>query len=246
MKKIPLLLSVIITLLLSSIIGIFFYNKYQETQLEKQKIKLEMEKLKKDNKEKKDGASSKKSEKKSKDIEKSNNEKISTSEETLKESVLTPSGSWNGDSTNLGFDVHSPSSSRTAILKSPDSTYYVMPEEYEQAKAVLYNLYALDENGNEDCENVNSKCYNDQHKDNSSSTPKWGTKEAAAQMTKYEAESAFWDVMDGRNLNPEIDHIVENESTYDVYYSKNGSNDASNVVIIERSTGRAHGADLGN
>ncbi|RYS09592.1 helix-turn-helix transcriptional regulator [Staphylococcus pseudintermedius] len=47
----------------------------------------------------------------------------------------------------------------TIELKTPDDTYYVMPEEYEQAKGVLYTLNALDENGNEDCENVNSRCY---------------------------------------------------------------------------------------
>lgn len=246
MKKIPLLLSVIITLLLASIIGMFFYNKYQETQLEKQRIKLEMEKLKKVSKEKKDSKGKKDTESSKKLEEKIKNDETTNSEKSIKESVLTPSGSWNGDSTSLGFDVHSPSSSRTVILKSPDSTYYVMPEEYEQAKAVLYNLYALDENGNDDCENVNSKCYNDQQKNDSSDSPEWGTEEAAAQMTIDEAESAFWDVMDGRNLNPEIDHIVENESTYDIYYSKNGSSDASNVVTIDRSTGRAHGADLGN
>lgn len=65
-------------------------------------------------------------------------------------------------------------------------------------------------------------------------------------MTKDDAESVFWGIMDGRNLNHEIDHIVENESNYEVYYSKNGSADVSNVIVIERSTGRAHDADLGN
>ncbi len=65
-------------------------------------------------------------------------------------------------------------------------------------------------------------------------------------MTKDDAESVFWGIMDGRNLNPEIDHIVENESNYEVYYSKNGSADVSNVIVIERSTGRVHDADLGN
>lgn len=171
MKKLPLLLSSLVLILLIAVIGILFYNKQQETQLEKERIKLEMEKLKSENNEKKISDKTKKTDTEKIDTVEPEKEKTSDIEENIKESVLSSSGSWNGDSSNLGFDVHSPSASRTAILKSPDATYYVMPEEYEQAKVLLYNLYALDENGNDDCENVNSKCYNDQHKNDTSNSP---------------------------------------------------------------------------
>ncbi|ULG74224.1 hypothetical protein [Macrococcus brunensis] len=171
MNKITMSLFLFLALLIVAILGFMTFNKYQETQLEKEKIKIEMAKLEEDKnnntvelktEEVKENVKDSATEEKKAEVK---TEEKSTFQETIKESVLGTDGSWMGDSSQLGFDVHQPSSSRTEILQVPGATYYVMPEEYNQAKNLVYTLNNLDENGKEDCENVNSKCYNEKQEE---------------------------------------------------------------------------------
>lgn len=233
MKKLSIILITIISLLFVGIVGMFFFNKHQETQLEKEKVALEMEKLKQKSDVNKNSKSSKKSNKEDKSASTKNN---TGSEKIIKESVLDENGGWWGDSGSLGFDVHKPSASRTMAIKIPNSTYYVMPEEYERAKGLVYSLNALDKDGKEDCKNINSQCYYEKHLNVHNNE----------KMTEKEAESIFWDVMDGRNLNPTIDMIVNNEDNFEIFYTKSGSDDGSNIVTIDKSTSKAHGPDIDN
>ena len=161
----------VLIVLLIALISLFAYSQYSKNQslsLEKEKLKLEAAKAKSESDKKTD---TEKEKKKNKDNENkitennSNSTKepsaeVATTEQTVvKESVFDANGGWMCDSGSLGFDIYSPSASRTQALKIRDRVYYVMPEEYDQAKQMVLTLNGLDENGESDCENVNSRCY---------------------------------------------------------------------------------------
>lgn len=159
----------VLIVLLIALISLFAYSQYSKNQslsLEKEKLKLEAAKAKSEADKKSDTGNDKNKEDKKKitDNNSDSNEEASTEVATteqaiVKESVFDANGGWMGDSGSLGFDIYSPSASRTQALKIRDRVYYVMPEEYDQAKQMVLTLNGLDENGESDCENVNSRCY---------------------------------------------------------------------------------------
>lgn len=159
----------VLIVLLIALISLFAYSQYSKNQslsLEKEKLKLEAAKAKSEADKKSDTENDKNKEDKKKitDNNSDSNEEASTEVATteqaiVKESVFDANGGWMGDSGSLGFDIYSPSASRTQALKIRDRVYYVMPEEYDQAKQMVLTLNGLDENGESDCENVNSRCY---------------------------------------------------------------------------------------
>lgn len=159
----------VLIVLLIALISLFAYSQYSKNQslsLEKEKLKLEAAKAKSEADKKSDTGNDKNKEDKKKitDNNSDSNEEPSieaatTEQAIVKESVFDANGGWMGDSGSLGFDIYSPSASRTQALKIRDRVYYVMPEEYDQAKQMVLTLNGLDENGESDCENVNSRCY---------------------------------------------------------------------------------------
>lgn len=159
----------VLIVLLIALISLFAYSQYSKNQslsLEKEKLKLEAAKAKSEADKKSDTGNDKNKEDKKKitDNNSDSNEEPSieaatTEQAIVKESVFDANGGWIGDSGSLGFDIYSPSASRTQALKIRDRVYYVMPEEYDQAKQMVLTLNGLDENGESDCENVNSRCY---------------------------------------------------------------------------------------
>ncbi|MEB8171634.1 hypothetical protein NGH30_07270 [Macrococcus caseolyticus] len=159
----------VLIVLLIALISLFAYSQYSKNQslsLEKEKLKLEAAKAKSEADKKSDTGNDKNKEDKKKitDNNSDSNEEPSieaatTEQAIVKESVFDANGGWMGDSGSLGFDIYSPSASRTQALKIRDRVYYVMPEEYDQARQMVLTLNGLDENGESDCANVNSRCY---------------------------------------------------------------------------------------
>lgn len=159
----------VLIVLLIALISLFAYSQYSKNQslsLEKEKLKLEAAKAKSEVDKKTDTENEKNKEDKKKitNNNSDSNEEVSTEAATteqaiVKESVFDANGGWMGDSGSLGFDIYSPSASRTQALKIRDRVYYVMPEEYDQARQMVLTLNGLDENGESDCANVNSRCY---------------------------------------------------------------------------------------
>ncbi|PKE26531.1 MULTISPECIES: hypothetical protein [Staphylococcaceae] len=158
-------LTPVLIFLLIALISLFAYSQYSKNQslsLEKDKLKLEAAKAKSEADKKSDTENDKNKEDKKKitDNNSDSNEEAATTEQAIvKESVFDANGGWMGDSGSLGFDIYSPSASRTQALKIRDRVYYVMPEEYDQARQMVLTLNGLDENGESDCANVNSRCY---------------------------------------------------------------------------------------